>query len=97
MNETNIDIDPELCAPHVHLNGTGKDSLMREVNEAIDALQTAEDVVGNMTVHSRDYYIFPNGLEYIWPLAWTQACERSRKLKKLREELENYRLMIAVQ
>ena len=82
--------------PTIHLNGTGYDALKREVDEAITAVREAMDIVNNMTVHSRDYYIRKDS-----DSAWYQAVEQSRErniaLNKLYCELIEYRVGIVKQ
>lgn len=43
-------------APIVHLNGTSKESLMKQLREACDALHTAIGALIEACPHQRDYY-----------------------------------------
>lgn len=86
----------DVVAPMVHLNGTGGDTLLREVEEALEALQVAEEKINNMTVHSRDYYVMEDA-DNKWQAAWKQAVERNEKIKEVKEELVIYRWKIRKQ
>jgi hypothetical protein len=80
----------ELQIPVVHLNGTGKTALLKEVGEAIKAVEVAMDKVNNMTIHARDYYVKPNH-ETAFNEASSQATMRYRKLDAVLAELIEYR------
>lgn len=42
--------------PTVHLNGTSREELQRQIREAHDAVAKALDVLGKAAPHARDYY-----------------------------------------
>ena len=46
-----------LTFPRVHLNGTDKDSLLRQQLDCMTALRQAHDVMAKNSLHSRDYYV----------------------------------------
>lgn len=46
-----------MMIPSVHLNGTGKASLLAELEEAHNALLVADQKLRQVTVHGRDYYV----------------------------------------
>jgi hypothetical protein len=49
--------------PTVHLNGTGRETLLKEVVDAAHAVDAAWTALAAMTVHARDYYLQgPNAL-----------------------------------
>jgi hypothetical protein len=65
--------------PTIHLNGTGKETLLEELATALDGIATALHTVSQMTVHGRDYY--PQG-----PQAYQVArIEQERRLRMLME------------
>lgn len=43
--------------PTIHLNGTSYDTLYEEYNAAYDAVKKAIDVMYDVTVNGRDYYV----------------------------------------
>jgi len=47
---------PECDLPVVHLNGTGRDTLLREYHEALQALDKFSSTFGATTCNGRDYY-----------------------------------------
>lgn len=47
--------------PTIHLNGTGKETLLREYYAAYKAAKIALDALQNTTCHARDYYVNPTG------------------------------------
>ena len=55
-----------MMIPTIHLNGTGKTTLLEELVAALTALNNAHDALCRVTVHGRDYY--PQG-----PSAASQA------------------------
>lgn len=74
-----------LIVPCVHLNGSGKTSLLRELESAHDAVSLAYDALKKMDINARDYY--PYG-----PEAYSRAREehlsRMKKLDLVRMELD---------
>jgi hypothetical protein len=46
----------ELVMPTIHLNGTGRQALVEQYANAVEALQTALDKVRAAAPHGRDYY-----------------------------------------
>jgi len=73
-----------MMIPTIHLNGTGKETLLAEIAAAVDAISAAIAAVGHMTVHGRDYY--PQG-----PLAYSvariQQDDRLNALRAVMDEL----------
>lgn len=66
--------------PAVHLNGTGRTTLLSEYTAALAAVATAEDAFLDITCHPRDYYIYPGGD------AWSRAKDaREQQLSRLRD------------
>jgi hypothetical protein len=47
---------PEPPLPVVHLNGTGRKTLLREYYTALMATKTAYEALCDTTCHGRDYY-----------------------------------------
>ena len=47
---------PECPLPVVHLNGTGRDTLLREYSEARKAFGNFTRALGDTTCNGRDYY-----------------------------------------
>jgi hypothetical protein len=64
--------------PVVHLNGTGRETLLREYTAALAAVEIAFDALATATCHGRDYY--PQG-----PDAYPEARRaRNHHLDNLR-------------
>ena len=78
-----------LVIPTVHMNGTGKETLLREYVNAMNAVEKAVEALAQVTVHGRDYYV--QGPDWIHA-AMLQRCNQFEKLRAVRDELE----MIAV-
>lgn len=80
--------------PTVHLNGTGADTLIEGYAEAAAKVREAIEAVNRIEFHRRDYYVQPSG-------AWEKAVEehdnRLRKLREVRDELEEIALAVANQ
>ncbi len=71
--------------PTVHLNGTGKEMLIRGYEAAYHALVEAQKALGNIEFNPRDYYV--QG-----PDAWTEAAKemeaRLTVIGKVKDESE---------
>lgn len=74
-----------MMIPTIHLNGTGKTTLLDELKVAHGAVTAAVDALRQVTVHGRDYY--PQG-----PDAYKQARhemdERLRSMNDIAVELQ---------
>jgi hypothetical protein len=75
----------DVVVPAVHLNGTSKDELLRQLADAIHAIEVAEDKLALATPHGRDYYVLPRRDAY--EAARAAHERRQAKLRKVREEL----------
>lgn len=71
--------------PTIHLNGTSRERLLEDLNEAYYALGQAMSVLRVVTPNGRDYY--PQG-----PQAYDEALDehlaRLGKIEEVRKELE---------
>ena len=75
----------KLAIPTVHLNGTSKGELLRQLIDAINAIHTAEDKLAQACPNGRDYYVQgPSATA----LAMDQHAKRARALRSARDELE---------
>jgi predicted DNA binding protein len=73
-----------IIIPAIHLNGTGKATLLKEYKEAGMAVIRALKAVQSMTVHQRDYY--PKGDE-AWRVARATWERQLSDLDRIRKEL----------
>jgi hypothetical protein len=75
----------ELSTPTVHLNGTSRDELLRQLNAVIDAIDLAENALLGAMPHGRDYYLQPGN-------AITTALDAHRErldiLTQMRKDFE---------
>tara|TARA_R110000824_G_scaffold3437_12_gene16327 strand:- start:722 stop:1036 length:315 start_codon:yes stop_codon:yes gene_type:complete len=55
---------PSYPQPQIHLNGTGRETLIEETEKARDSLMVAVKAFEAMTYHSRDFYILDDSLAY---------------------------------
>lgn len=69
--------------PTVHLNGTGRDSLIREYSEAALKIQEGLDAACRVTCHGRDYY--PQGRD-----AFAKARDAHDKALLALSEAQNH-------
>ena len=74
-----------LIVPCVHLNGSGKATLMNDLENAWDAVTLAYDALKRMEVNARDYY--PYGPE-AYPQAREEHLSRLGRLDSVRLELD---------
>jgi hypothetical protein len=74
----------EIMIPMVHLNGTSKKELVSQYDNAIQALETALDVVLKSAPNGRDYY--PKGPD-AYEIARKQHYSRTAKINQVINEL----------
>ena len=75
---------PSLTVPTVHLNGTSRDELLRQVQDAGQALWQAIDALAKAAPNARDYY--PQGV-VAYPAARGEHDRRCQALRKVYHEL----------
>lgn len=75
----------EIAVPHIHLNGTGAETLMDQVFDSIRAIGAATAALSAGAPHARDYYTQKKGT---WERAQEQHQQRLMKLNEVRQELE---------
>jgi hypothetical protein len=73
-----------MMIPTVHLNGTGKKSLLEELEAADTAIREAIDKLRQVTVHGRDYY--PQG-PHAYPQARREMDARLDALTDVRKDV----------
>ena len=73
-----------MMKPTIHLNGSGRESLINQYHEAYMKLQEALVALRKIDVHGRDYY--PQG-----PDAYSQAsrehCKRMDAINEVQKEI----------
>jgi hypothetical protein len=74
----------EIMVPMVHLNGTSKQSLLDQYENAIKALEDAKDVLLKSAPNGRDYY--PKGPD-AYGVAFNQHITRVGKISSIINEL----------
>ena len=79
--------EKKVFAPTVHLNGSGRASLLDGYREACDALAKALVALCETQPHPRDYYVQDGGGE-TYRAARKQHQERVARLQQLSEELK---------
>jgi hypothetical protein len=53
---------PSYPQPQIHLNGTGRETLLEETEKARDSLMVAVKAFEAMTCHGRDFYILDDSM-----------------------------------
>jgi len=72
-----------MILPTIHLNGTSRETLSREYQNAWRAARKAREVLVESTCHARDYYVHPHDS------AFSEARQdRDNQLQKLDEVIE---------
>jgi hypothetical protein len=79
--------DRKVAAPRVHLNGTSKESLMKDYRAAWEALDNAQKIIAPTSPHMRDYYVQENGAEAFDRVRADHAA-RLTALEKMKGEYE---------
>lgn len=75
----------QLAVPTVHLNGTSKSELQKQIMDVCLALDQAEAVMCAAAPHSRDYYVQS---DYAYGTARTQHYNRLVTLQGIKKEYE---------
>ena len=90
MNLVKTESEKEVIAPTVHLNGSGKQSLIDMYMRVRDALVAAEEAISEAHPHGRDYYV-QQELEAAVSSPIYRACSENRarllKLHEIEEEI----------
>ena len=73
--------------PMVHLNGTGRNTLLEGYIKAREAVHDAMHAMAAATFHSRDYYTIGNGA---WEAAVTERREEMAKLEHVYQYLTKH-------
>jgi hypothetical protein len=73
-----------MTIPTVHLNGTSKDELLRQLFDAGSAVQAAMKALGEAAPNGRDYY--PQGPS-AFTVAQSEHLARMMRLQRVRDEL----------
>jgi len=77
-----IDNKNKVVIPHIHLNGTSRESLLNAYCEAYSAVRIALDGISNIAPNGRDYYITDNFKEAVGQYdSWVN------KLKQVQQEI----------
>lgn len=74
-----------MIVPTIHLNGTSKERLLEDIEEAHQAICFAIEKLSASGPNERDYY--PQG-SAIFEQARTEHCSRLERLLSVRKELE---------
>lgn len=77
-----------MTLPTIHMNGTGRETLQRDHDEANARLGYFLEAWGEMTFHSRDYYV--QGPD-AWPAALEERQEINRKIADIRQYIQEHR------
>ena len=78
--------------PTIHLNGTGKETLISGYHEAYDALRKVENALSDIEFNPRDYYV--QGPD-AWPEAVKEMDSRKLKIYEVKKEIED--ILIALE
>ncbi|CAB4186567.1 hypothetical protein UFOVP1329_31 [uncultured Caudovirales phage] len=77
-----------MTLPTIHLNGTGKETLIKEIDQAYDSISQMMGDFARITCHARDYY--PQG-EDAYPAARQQRQEMFDKLVEVNTYIDELR------
>lgn len=85
LNIAKTESGKEVIAPTVHLNGSGKTSLVKGYQKLREAIWEAQRVMGEVSPHGRDYYVQENEITPSGTPARRAAIEHRARLLKLHE------------
>lgn len=72
--------------PIIHNNGSGRQTLLDQMSEAIAAIEEAKRKVAALMPHPRDYYVHPQSGAY--EIARIEHLSRMQMLEVARTEIE---------
>jgi hypothetical protein len=81
-----------MMIPTIHLNGTGKQNLLNELETAVGALTVAGAALRQVTVHGRDYY--PQG-DHAYAQARHEMDQRLNALQSVVNDLMEMHVSIS--
>lgn len=86
-----------MTLPTIHLNGTGREALVKQNADVSYAIDAAIKLAGEAAPHGRDYYPQGNGEPYppAFQMARAEHEDRLRRLIALRQEFID--LAVAIQ
>jgi hypothetical protein len=82
-----IDPEKEFVMPLIHLNGSGRERLLREYEAASETLSAFIESWRDVTFHPRDYY--PLG-DSAWDQARADRMEMSEKLSDIKNYIDTH-------
>jgi len=90
LNIAKTESGKEVVAPTVHLNGSGKASLLEQYHKVREAIWAAQEAISESHPHGRDYYVQNEPEECIYGAALQRAAieHRARLLKLVEIEDE---------
>jgi hypothetical protein len=78
-------VQENITIPMVHLNGTSKQELLKQLENAYRAIVDAGKALAQATPHDRDYYVIGDG---VGAKARDEHYARMRKLAEIERDLE---------
>ncbi len=82
----------KLTIPTIHLNGSSKESLVKDLKNAHTAIRNAIDALRETAPHGRDYYL--QG-DKAFEKARNEHCERVVKLEAVKKEIIHIYMKVA--
>lgn len=78
-----------LVVPCLHINGSSRGTLLEALQDAVNALQVAQEALGATAPHGRDYYPIDKGETYgaSFTDARAQYYDRQARLMSVTDEL----------
>lgn len=92
LDPTKGETEAALTVPSVHRNGTSREELLRQVQDAGQAVWQARDALAKTSPNARDYY--PQGMS-AFPAAVREHDRRAKALLEVQEELSQLAEAIA--
>lgn len=78
----------KLMTPTVHLNGTGREGLIKQYEDAWTALNKAVEALCNAAPHGRDYYVQNHSLGDAYTRARDEHDYRVKRVLEVQKEIE---------
>ncbi len=77
----------ELAKPMIHMNGTSKESINKDLERVYTALSAAYEALKQCCPHGRDYYTY-NDNSSTYEKALAEHRERQKAIDAIKDEIE---------
>jgi hypothetical protein len=86
-----------MIVPVIHLNGSGRENLTRDLCDAREAVAMAHAALAKCAPHMRDYYVLGDDADEIYSAARAEHVARMQALSTVASDLEKMAAAVITQ